>query len=74
MKIDGRNSPIRSSSRNHNWNFSIEIKNKMLKEERNLDRDKVEFEIGISRGSCGSYSYCRYQLGTLLFKLNLFQK
>lgn len=46
----------------------------MVKEERNLNWDKVEFEIGISRGSCGSYSYCRYQLGTLLFKLNLFQK
>lgn len=29
----------------------------MVKEERNLNWDKVEFEIGICRGSCGNYSY-----------------
>lgn len=46
----------------------------MVKEERNLNWDKVEFEIEICRGSCGNYSYWRYQLGTLLLKLNLFQK
>lgn len=46
----------------------------MVIEERNLDWDKIEFEMGISRGSCGNYIYCRYQLGTLLLKLNLFQK